>query len=517
MEYVMGIDVGTGSTKGVLMNRHGEIAATATRAYEVKTPQPMWAEQEGQVWLEAVLEVAERLVKAAPDVAEVSAICVSSLYGGAGIPVDARMQPLAPCLIWMDRRAEQESQWVREQVDLVQLEAITGNGVDSYYGFTKLLWIKRHWPEVWANARWFLPPNSFINYALCGELAVDHSSAGNIGGVYDLAQRRWSPESCAMLGLDYDKLPPRLVESHEVVGGLLPEMAQRLGLQAGTPVVAGGVDAAVATLAAGVTEPGDHVAMIGTSMCWGFINRHVDASQRLVSFPHVWDGMRETYSFGGAITAGASVSWFVEQFCSSDREAAGREDTSVWQQLEDKAQALIPGANGLLFLPYLMGERSPVWDARASGAVLGMSLFHTRYHLYRAVLEGVSLALRDNIEAAHSGARVLNRRLIVVGGAAASPLWMQIIADVTGFPVVTIEQEVEAPLGDAMLAARAIGWLTTINEARCWFTLAEEITPRPKAQAYYERLFPLFSGLYRNNRDTMHQLAALRDADIEVE
>ncbi len=516
MGYVMGIDVGTGSTKGVLMNRRGEIVATAARAYDVKTPQPMWAEQEGQVWLDAVLEVAECLATSAPDAAQVAAICVSSLYGGAGIPVDAQMRPLAPCLIWMDRRAEQESQWVREQVDVTRLEAITGNGVDSYYGFTKLLWIKRHWPEVWAGSRWFLPPNSFINHALCGELAVDHSSAGNIGGVYDLTQRRWSPEACAMLGLDIDKLPPRLVESHEVVGGLLPEMAQRLGLRAGTPVVAGGVDAAVATLAAGVTEPGDHVAMIGTSMCWGFINRDVDAGQRLVSFPHVWDGMRETYSFGGAITAGASVSWFVEQFCAGDREAATREETSVWQQLEQKARDLAPGANGLLFLPYLMGERSPVWDARASGAVLGMSLFHTRHHLYRAVLEGVSLALRDNIEAARSGGRALNRRLIVVGGAAASALWMQIIADVTGFPVVTIEQEVEAPLGDAMLAARAIGWLNDINEARRWFTLGPEVTPRPEAQARYDRLFPLFRDLYRNNRDIMHQLAALRVADAEL-
>lgn len=165
-----------------------------------------------------------------------------------------------------------------------------GNSVDSYYGYTKMLWLREHEPAVWAATDKFLPPNTYVNARLTGEVAVDHSSAGNIGGVYDVKARTWSDESLAMLGIPRRMMPDRLLESSGVVGPLLPEWAERLGLWAGTPVVAGGVDAAVATLAAGAAQPGNHVAMIGTSMCWGTIRPQVDARHGLISMPHVFCG-----------------------------------------------------------------------------------------------------------------------------------------------------------------------------------------------------------------------------------
>ncbi len=508
MDAVIGIDIGTQSTKAVLAGPDGAILAQASDSYAPDTPRPNWAEQWPDVWLRAVERCLAAVAKT-PDVT-VRAICVSSLYGGSGIPVDAAMQPLHPCLIWMDRRAEAQSAWVKANVDLQRLGAVTGNGVDSYYGFTKIMWLRDERPEVWDKTALFLPPNAFVIHRLTGVVAVDHSSAGNIGGVYDVGARTWSHEMMAVLGIPAHTMPERLVDPAEVVGGLLPDVAARLGLPTGTPVIAGGVDAAMATFAAGVTSPGHHVAMLGTSMCWGFIAPTTDAAHGLVSMPYVVG--RDLYVFGGAATAGASVSWFIEQFCQAEAaegHATGRDPHAL---LEEKAATVAPGCEGLVFLPYLMGERSPVWDARASGAFVGLNLFHSRAHLYRAVLEGVTLALRHNMEAGARAAASLEPRLVVVGGAARSDLWMQIIADATGYPVWTIQEEVEAALGAARLAALGVGLGTGTSD---WITLVERTRPVGPRKARYDALFAVYIALYPALKDSMYALAALRNPGAE--
>ena len=511
MRYVIGVDIGTQSTKALLVSTKGDILAQASVSYQVEQPRPLWAQQWPDVWLDAVHETVAAVVAQSPVPAgQIKAICVSSLYGGSGIAVDADIKPLHPCLIWMDRRATDEVQWVRQHVDVATLKRVTGNGVDSYYGFTKMLWIKRNQPQVWARTRYLLPPNSYVQYHLTGELAVDHSSAGNIGGVYDIHARKWSTTMLDALGIDPALMPQRLVESREIVGGLLPDAARRLGLSPGTPVVAGGVDAAMATLAAGVLEPGNHVAMLGTSMCWGFINQRTEADLGLISMPYVHNAREDIYIFGGAIAAGASVSWFREQFCAQEKQAAAQAPgTEVHQLMERDAAKTPAGADGLVFLPYLMGERSPVWDAKASGAYVGLSLFHTRAHLYRAVLEGLAFALRHNMERGQLGALRLDPELIVVGGAAASDLWMQVIADITGYPVLTIEQAVEAPLGGAMLAALAIGEIETLAEVRNWRTLRPRAQPDPERKVMYDHMFEQYCNLYQALKPSMHALAGL--------
>ena len=507
-DAVIGIDIGTQSTKAVLVGRDGAILAQASCAYAPDTPRPNWAEQHPDVWLAAVERcLAEVARHAAP--ADVKAVCVSSLYGGSGVPVDSDVKPLHPCLIWMDRRAEAQVAWVKTQIDLGRLRAITGNGVDSYYGFTKMLWLRTERPDVWERTALFLPPNAYVIHRLTGEIAVDHSSAGNIGGVYDVRARKWSREMLDALGIPHRMMPQRLVAPTDTVGGLTAEAAARLGLAAGTPVVAGGVDAAVAMFAAGVVKPGHHVAMLGTSMCWGYIAPEADAAQGLVSMPYVVRTAKDLYVFGGAATAGASVTWFSEQFCQAE-VAAGRErGRDPHEILEAEAAAVAPGSDGLVFLPYLMGERSPVWDSQASGAFVGLNLFHTRAHLYRAVLEGVTLALRHNIEAGKTGAAALERRLIVVGGAAKSDLWMQIVADVTGLPVWTIREDVEAALGAARLAALGAGLIRLDDEDR-WITLVERAKPEPARERRYDAVFAVYASLYPALKDSMHALAALR-------
>ncbi len=498
MPYVVGVDIGTQSTKALLADAGGRILAQHSHAYAPDTPQPLWAEQDARVWLEAVVTcIAGCVAKAGVPAGEIAGLCVSSLYGGSGIPVDAEMQPLHPCLIWMDRRAGAEVAHVRATQDLDRLYDVTGNGVDSYYGFTKMLWLQRHRPEVWARTRQLLPPNAWVIGQLTGSVAVDHSSAGNIGGVYDIKARTWSGAMLDALGIPRSMMPERLVESSAPVGAVSAAWAERTGLLAGTPVMAGGVDAAVATFAAGATRPGQHVAMIGTSMCWGSITRYADARHGLIAMPHVFNGMEDLYVFGGAITAGASVSWFQSQFC---RDGSG---TVSAAQLDAEAAA---DSGGVVFLPYLMGERSPVWDDQASGAFVGLNLSNSRGEIYRAVLEGVTFALRHNMDAGRHTMKDLAEALIVVGGAAHSDLWMQIIADTTGYPVRTIAENVEAALGAALLAGLGAGLVTAEAASAGWVTLADRAQPNPAARPQCDRLYGIYKDLYPALKDAMHRL-----------
>ena len=505
MATVIGIDIGTQSTKAVLVTADGTILAQAQHGYAPDTPRPNWAEQHADVWLGAVERCIAEVARGRGDIA---ALCVSSLYGGSGIPVDADINPLYPCLIWMDRRAEAQVAWVHANVDMDRLGAITGNLVDSYYGFTKMMWLRDECPEVWAKTALLLPPNAYVIQRLTGEIAIDHSSAGNIGGIYDLATRSWSTEMLDALGLPARLMPTRLVNPTDIVGGITPETAARLGLRAGTPVMAGGVDAAIATFAAGVSAPGQHVAMIGTSMCWGYIAPATDAANRLIAFPYVVGTARDLYVFGGAGTAGAAISWFREQFCQAEKLAAREQGLDPHDLLDKAAATISPGADGVVFLPYLMGERSPVWDSRASGAFVGLNLFHTRAHLYRAVLEGVTFALRHNMEAGAKGSAALEPRLIVVGGAAKSDLWMQIVADVTGYPVWTIREDVEAAIGAARLAALGCGLVG--QDDTSWITLIERARPDHAARKQYDEIFAIYLDLYPALAEAMGKLSGLR-------
>jgi xylulokinase len=515
-KYIIGVDIGTQSTKALIAGTDGSVLAQASVAYHPDTPEPLWAQQDARVWLDAFLRsvrecVAHALQKGVQQ-EQIAGLCISSLYGGAGIPVDASCQPLYPCLIWMDRRATAQTDAIREQVDLERLFEITGNGVDSYYGFTKMLWIKHHEPQIWEKTAWFLPPNTWIAHYLTGKLAVDHSSAGNIGGVYDMQRHIWSDEAMRMVGLDPAKMPPVLLESTDVVGSVTADKAAQLGLAHGIPIVLGGIDAAIATFAGGVRKPGDHVAMLGTSMCWGYLQTETESGRDLVCMPYVYKGLTQRYVFGGAATAGGAVTWFVEQFCQAELAQAKQQGISVYTLLEQQAAPLPPGAHGLVFLPYLMGERSPVWDARASGTFAGLNLTHTRSHLYRAVIEGIAFALWHNMRAVGDRRHDLDQRLVVVGGAVNSDLWMQIIADVTGYPVYTIEEAVEAAMGAALLGAVGLGLVSEAEVEQGWTHVVCRATPNERAHQTYQQLFAVYEGLYPAMKSSMHALATMRGA-----
>jgi xylulokinase len=506
-ELLLGVDIGTQSTKAVVVTLSGEIVGSGQVEYGIEQPFPSWAEQWPQVWEEAVYQaIQQAIIKAKIPPKSIVAICFSGLYGGSGIPVDKNMTPLRPCLIWMDRRATQEVQWIKENVDLNKLFQITGNYVDTYFGYTKILWIKRHEPHVWNKVYKFVPPTSYIEYRLTGKLAMDFSSAGNLGGIFDLKKLCWSEEMARALQIPLELMPEKLVPSIEVVGELLPEPAAKCGLIPGIPIVAGGIDASMATLGAGAIEQGDNVAMMGTSTCWGVVHGGEALSPNLVSMPHVVNPHKEIYTWGGAATSGAIVRWFRDNFGQFENEAAQKMGISAFQLLDLEAEKVPPGSEGLLVLPYFMGERAPLWDPKARGAILGLTLYHTKAHLYRALMEAAAYSLRHSIETGLECGLKIKEETRLVGGVAKSRLWVQILADVIGRPILIPGGNAEAPLADALLAGMAVGLIKDHRVIVEWIGTVERINPKTEVHIKYNQYYQLYRKLYQDINDTMHCL-----------
>lgn len=510
---LIGVDIGTGGTKAVVLDRKGRMLSQSFREYGVITPAPSWAEQWPDVWLEGVVRtLKEALQKSGLDKKEIAGVAISGLYGGSGIPVDRDMVPLRPCMIWMDRRARKQTRWVKDTIPLEQIFGITGNYVDSYYGFTKIMWMRDNEPELWNRTFQFVTPKDYVIHKFTGVLATDYSSAGNIGGVFDIRKKTWSPEMCEALGIPISLFPEKITSSHSVVGGLNKAFADATGLLEGTPIVAGGIDAPVAQFSCGVIHEGEHVAMMGTSTCWGTVHDGKYLSPGLISFPYVVNDDTTIYTFGGGATSGAVIRWFRDEFGGCEKAVQKTSGLSAYALLEMEARDLKAGSNGLLVLPYFMGDRSPIWDPDARGAILGLSLMHTRGHVYRACMEAAAYSLRHNMEEAVRAGIALDDTCYMVGGPSKSDLWTHIFADVTGFNMKRLALDVEAPLGDAFLAGLATGVFTDPGEIKSWLTFRETAVTDRQNHEIYSRYFTLYKRLYGQTKEIMGELAEMQTA-----
>lgn len=508
--YLLGTDIGTHGTKTVLVSSQGEVVNSAMEGYEVDQPKPSWAEQWPEIWVEATYRSVRKTIENSDiDSENVRGISISSLYGGSGVPIDENGDPLYPCLIWMDRRATDQVEWVKNNVDTDELFDITGNYVDSYFGYTKMLWLKENKPRIWDRIDNFVPPNNYVEYEMTGELAVDYSSAGNIGGVFDMDRLDWSEDGCELLGISIEKMPDRLVTSDSIVGNMKSDVARKCGLEEGTPVLAGGVDAPMATLAAGAFERGDNVSMMGTSTCWGIIHSGENFSKKLVSMPHVANSKEKVYTFGGSATTGALVDWFKSQFCQAEEEAGEKADIDPYRLLDIKAGDIPPGSEGLIVLPYFKGERSPIWDPDARGTVMGLTLYHKKAHLFRALLEASAYSLRHNMEVGEEIGLPLNQECSVVGGVSNSRLWTRILADVTGREMVVPSGGVGAPLGDALLVGVGTDLFEDYEAIQEWISKDRVDTPDEETKETYDKYYEIYKGLYQSIKGDMHKLSRI--------
>lgn len=513
--YILAHDLGTTGNKVTLFDAQtGAPVASAFEAYDTAYPHPAWAEQNPADWRRAVIEgtrlvltlAAEKVVhpersgravpatqsKDAPRLLafhprDIAAVSFSGMMNGA-LPVDAQGQPLRSAIIWADQRATAEADLLAARCGAERVYRITGNRATPSCTAAKLLWLQRQQPEVYAATRYFLQAKDYAAFLLSGVMATDFSDASNTN-LFDLDARAWAADMIEAAGLDAAKLPP-ISPSTAVIGRVTPEAAEATGLLAGTPVVIGGGDGACATVGAGAIAPGDAYTYIGSSAWMAVVAERplLDPQMRTFNLAHLDPALY--FPLGAMQAAGGALDWF-ERLLRG--EAAGR----LYDELSTAAAAVPPGAEGLLFLPYLMGERSPYWDPGARGAFIGLTMAHGRPALARAVLEGVALNLRLILDALRSqGLPIPAMRLI--GGGARLPLWRQILADVLGLPILLPDLLAEATsLGAAFAGGVGVGLYPDFSAARRFVSARAGEQPDLARQASYAELLPRFQAVYR--------------------
>jgi xylulokinase len=487
VSLVLGVDVSTTATKAVLMDGDGEIRAVGTSEYPYETPRPLWSEQDPALWWRATIAaVREALDRAGVAGDAVVSVGLTGQMHGL-VVLDATDRVLRPAILWNDQRTAAECDLIRQLVGRERLIAITGN--DALPGFTapKLLWVKRNEPEVWSEVAHVLLPKDLVRLRLTGDHAVDRADgAGTI--LFELAQRDWSDEVVGTLGIDRAWLP-RTFEGPEVTGTLGDDAAAATGLRPGTPVVAGGGDQAAAAVGVGSVEPGIASLSLGTS---GVVfatteGPTVEPRGRLHAFCHAVPG--RWHLMGVMLSAAGSLRWF------RDALAPG----VGFDELVAEAATAPAGSDGLLFLPYLTGERTPHPDPLARGAFVGLTVHHGRAHLTRAVLEGVAFGLRDSLELIRAVGLAPASEIRATGGGVRSALWRQVLADVLGATIVTTSTAEGAAQGAATLAAVGAGWFPTVESAsRTMVRIRERTEPSPDAGSYagaYERFRELYPAL----------------------
>jgi len=483
VSLVLGLDVSTTATKAVLMDREGAVRAVATCGYGFETPKPLWSEQDPALWWNGtVSSVRSALAEAGVGGETVDAIGLAGQMHGL-VTLDAAGDVLRPAILWNDQRTEAECDLIRERVGRERLIAVTGN--DALPGFTapKLIWIRRHEPDIWSRIASILLPKDYVRLRLSGDRATDRADgAGTL--LFDLARRDWSDEVVSALEID-DSWLPRTYEGPEVTGAVSEEAAAATGLRAGTPIVAGGGDQAAAAAAMGAVEPGVLSLSLGTS---GVVfattdGPSIEPNGRLHAFCHAVPA--RWHVMGVMLSAGGSLRWY------RDALAPGVQ----FGELVDEASEAPTGSDGLLFLPYLSGERTPHADPLARAAFVGLTLHHGRPHLTRSVLEGVAFGLRDSLELMRATGLGLPTEIRATGGGSTSALWRQILADVLEMSVATTSTSEGAAQGAAMLAAVGSGWFPSVEDAcRTWVTLGEATDPSDPAS--YRELYARYRELY---------------------
>lgn len=492
---ILAHDLGTTGNKATLFRDDGVLLASAFAGYETRYPAVNWAEQDPLDWWKAFCQSSRRLLAQAGVTArDIGVISFSGQMMGC-VPVDACGRPLRPSIIWADQRAEEEAQLLRERIGEETIYRLTGHRISPAYSLEKILWIRAHEPEVFRQTHKFLHAKDYLIYRLTGAFVTDYSDASGMNS-FDLQTRTWASQILDAVDLDVGVLPD-LHSSIAIVGEVRPEAASETDLALGTPVVAGGGDGPCAAVGAGVVRQGGAYNYVGSSS-WIALATPApiqDPERRTFNFHHLDPKM--VMPTGTMQTAGGSYQWFKNQLGGLETLEARERGVDPYEVLDREAEAIPPGAGGLIFLPYLMGERAPHWNPRARGAFVGLNMTHTRAHMARAVLEGVAFNLRMILEAfQRQGAGVEQMRLI--GGGARGRLWRQIIADVYGLPVMRPRYLEEATsLGAAVAGGIGVGLIKDFCVAEQLVEIIEVQPPDPSAVRRYAELYPVFCETYR--------------------
>jgi len=496
MPYLLGLDVSTTGAKALLINERGDVIASHSTPHPSSQPYPLWSEQDPSDWWNGMLQSIRAVVAKVDDPASIAAIGLTGQMHGL-VCLDSAGNVLRPAILWNDQRTQAECDEITQIIGSSRLIELTGNRALTGFTAPKILWVRKHEPEVYAKIAHILLPKDYIRFKLTGDTAADLADAAGML-LLDVAHRRWSEAVVRELNIPMEWLP-RLYEGPEVTGVVSQEAAQATGLKVGTPVVGGGGDQAAQATGVGAVEPGIIALTVGTSgvVFAPLASYAYEPEGRLHAFCHSVPG--QWHFMGVMLSAAGSLQWYHDTL-TPDID---------FGPLTAEAGSVAPGNEGLIFLPYLSGERTPHPDPLARGAFVGLSTRHTRAHLTRAVLEGVAFGLRDSFELIKNSEAGIINEVRVSGGGAKSPVWRQILADVFNAPLVVAEALEGAAFGAALLAGVGGGvWADVSTAAEATVRLGERVEPGPQA-GDYEEIYCLYRELYPALRPTFHALAEL--------
>jgi len=494
MAYLMGIDVGTTGTKTILMQETGKITSSNAQEYPLHTPKPNWAEQNPEDWWKATVKSINKALSDSKIKAEdVKGIGLSGqMHGSVFLGRDHKV--LRPCILWCDQRTAKECEYITEKIGKDRLIHLACNPALTGFTAGKVIWVRNNEPEVYQKTFKILLPKDYIRFRLTGSFATEVSDAS--GTLFlDVKKRRWSDEILGELDVDRD-LMPECFESPVVSGKITREVSRLTGLKVGTPVVGGGGDNAAAAVGSGIVREGMVSSSIGTSgVVFAFSEKvKVDPSARVHTFCHAVPS--KWHVMGVMLSAGGSLRWFRDNLGAEEVKEARKRNLDPYEVLVEEASTVEPGCEGLIFLPYLAGERTPHADPNAKGVFFGLTLRHQKAHLIRSILEGVTFGLRDSLEIIRDmGISVKEVRAL--GGGARSSLWRQMQADIMNLEMATLNITEGAALGAAILAGVGTGVYGSVEEACDSLILTTSRTKpiRQNVKVYHE-YYQIYRSLY---------------------
>jgi xylulokinase len=492
--YLLGIDVGTSGTKTILVNLKGKVVARATAEYPLLTPKPGWTEQHPEDWWDAAKKTIVKILKVSKaKPADIQGIGFSGQMHGS-VFLDKNRKVIRPCLLWNDSRTAEVCEEITRKIGQNTLHRSVANPVLTGFTLPKVVWLQQKEPENYKRVRHIILPKDYVRFRLTGEILTEVSdAAGSL--MYDVRKNRWSKTVLDALEIPVEYLP-EVRGSHEVCGRITEEVAKETGLAAGTLVVGGAADQPAGAVGTGVVREGQVMCSLGTSgVIFAATNTpQVDPKERLHTFNHA---VPDTwYLMGCMLSAGGSLAWYRDRFADSEMREARKRKVDVYDVLMERAAVVPIGSDGLFFLPYLTGERSPHKNPYARGAFVGLSVRSTRNHFARAIVEGVTFGLRDCLEVVREQGVKLNQ-IRATGGGARSPFWRQILADVFQAEIAIPRSEEGPALGGAILAAVGAGEFSDIREA-CdrMIEIGSRVHPKKKNAHVYDEMYQHFRALY---------------------
>jgi xylulokinase len=507
MTYIIGIDVGTYESKGVLVDRKGQVLLSTSVPHKLEIPRSGWAEHDAEkTWWGDFKEISNFLVNEANSQfkiksEEIAAIGISTI-APAVVPIDENGQALRKAILYgVDTRTDKEIDFLNTSVGEEEIFKVSGQTLSSQSAGPKILWIKNNEPMVYEQTKTFLSGTGYLVYKLTNELVMDHYTAGSFAPMYDLHNQKWNIDMVEQI-TEMNKLPA-LSWSHEIVGTLTSEAAKETGLNIGTKVIAGTADALSEAISVGAVKSGDLMVMYGSSTFFILISRSLTNTKSLWANLHAVPNLKTVT--GGTATAGSLTRWFVDQWMDRQDRNTPLSISDAYRELTDLSAKSPPGSNGLLTLPYFSGERTPLHDPKAKGVFFGLTLHHTISDIYRSILEGISYSIRDNIEEIGSQGLEINR-IIAVGGGTKNPIWLQSVSDSNGLEQIIPRVTIGAAYGNAFLCALALGWYTTINEIDQWVQADYTIKPNNNLKPLHDERYRLYKQLYHRTKDIMHEL-----------